>query len=214
MNMTYRCRIFHCTILWKGSVTMKKEVLVFIFDGYADWESAYICSELNGNGAETDYVVKTLSLNKEPKLSMGGFRILPDYSVSDYPENFELLLLIGGYAWMENKNDGIKPVVEYAVEHHIPVGAICNAANFMAENGYLDNIKHSGNTLEYMKSQAPHYNGISNFIEKQAVCDSGIITANGTGSLEFAREIMICLKFKSVEKIDEWYRFNKLGFYK
>ena len=26
---------------------MKKEVLVFIFDGYADWESAYICSELN-----------------------------------------------------------------------------------------------------------------------------------------------------------------------
>ncbi len=98
MNMTYRCRIFHCRIFWKGSVTMKKEVLVFIFDGYADWESAYICSELNGNGAETDYVVKTLSLNKEPKLSMGGFRILPDYSISDYPENFELLLLIGGYA--------------------------------------------------------------------------------------------------------------------
>lgn len=80
----------------------------------------------------------------------------------------------------ENKNDGVKPVVEYAVEHHIPVGAICNAANFMAENGYLDNIKHSGNTLEYMKSQAPHYKGDNNFIEKQAVCDSGIITANGT----------------------------------
>lgn len=26
---------------------MKKEVLVFIFDGYADWESPYICCELN-----------------------------------------------------------------------------------------------------------------------------------------------------------------------
>lgn len=209
--MTDRCHLFYCTIIKKGSVTMKKEVLVFIFDGYADWESAYICSELNG--PETDYIVKTLSLDKEPKISMGGFRIIPDYSVSDYPKNFEMLLLTGGYAWMEQKNNDVKPVVEYAVRHHILVGAICNAANFMAENGYLNDIKHTGNTLEYMKSQAPHYNGDSNFIEKQAVCDSGIITANGTASLEFAREIMLYLNLKSVEKIDEWYKFNKLGFY-
>ena len=207
--MTYRCHLFRCIILKKGSVTMKKEVLVFIFDGYADWESAYICSELNGS--ETDYIVKTLSLDKEPKISMGGFRIIPDYSVSDYPKNFEMLLLIGGYAWMEQKNNAIQPVVEYAVQHHIPVAAICNAANFMAENGYLDNIRHSGNTLDYMKSQAPHYNGDCNFLEKQAVCDSDIITANGTASLEFAKEIMLYLNVKPIEKIDEWYKFNKLG---
>ena len=209
--MTYRCHLFRCTILKKGSVTMKKEILVFIFDGYADWESAYICSELNG--PETDYIVKTLSLDKEPKISMGGFRIIPDYTVSDYPQKFEMLLLIGGHAWMEQKNNAIQPVVEYAIKHHILVAAICNAANFMAENGYLDNIKHSGNTLTYMKSQAPHYKGDSNFIEEQAVCGSNIITANGTASLEFAREIMLYLNVKPAEKIDEWYKFNKLGFY-
>ncbi|NMM62994.1 glutamine amidotransferase [Clostridium sp. P21] len=191
---------------------MKKEVLVFIFNGYADWESAYICSELNE--LETDYIVKTLSLDKEPKISMGGFRIIPDYDISDYPKNFSMLLLIGGYAWMKQKNNAILPVVEHAVKHHISVAAIRNAANFMAENGYLDTIRHSGNTLEYMKSQAPHYKGDSNFLQKQAVCDSDIITANGTASLEFAREIMLYLKLKSVEKIDEWYKFNKLGFYK
>ncbi|WP_242982100.1 MULTISPECIES: type 1 glutamine amidotransferase family protein [unclassified Clostridium] len=211
IKMTYRCHLFHCTILTKGSVTMKKEILVFIFDGYADWESAYICSELNV--AETNYIVKTLSLDKETKISMGGFRIIPDYSVSDYPKKFEMLLLIGGYAWMEHKNNEIKPVVEYAVKHHIPVAAICNAANFMAENGYLDNIRHTGNTIEFMRSQAPHYKGDSNFIEKQAVCDSDIITANGTASLEFAKEIMLHLDVKPVEKINEWYRFNRLGFY-
>ena len=190
---------------------MKKEILVLIFDGYADWESAYICSELNG--AETDYIVKTISIDKEPKVSMGGFRIIPDYSVIDHPKNFEMLLLIGGYAWSEQKNNAIKPVVEHAVQNHIPVAAICNATNFMAEDGYLDNIKHSGNILEYMKSQAPHYNGDSNFIERQAVCDSGIITANGTAALEFAKEIMLYLNVKTVEEIDEWYRFKKLGFY-
>ncbi|MBX4265473.1 type 1 glutamine amidotransferase family protein [Clostridium estertheticum] len=190
---------------------MKKEILVFIFDGYADWESSYICCELNS--PETDYIVKTLSLDKDPKISMGGFRIIPDYSVSDYPKKFDMLLLIGGFAWMEQKNNAVQSVVEYAVQHHIPVGAICNAVNFMAENGYLDDIRHSGNTLEFMKSQSPHYKGDCNFVENQAVCDSDIITANGTASLEFAREIMLYLNLKPVEKIDEWYKFNKLGFY-
>ena len=36
---------------------MKKEILVFIFDGYADWEPAYVCAELNSS--DTDYVVRT-----------------------------------------------------------------------------------------------------------------------------------------------------------
>ncbi len=190
---------------------MKKEVLVFIFDGYADWESAYICAELNS--PESEYIVKTLSLDKDPKISMGGFRVIPDYSVSDYPENFAMLLLIGGYAWMEQKNNAIQPMVEYAAQQHIPVAAICNAVNFMADSGYLDTIKHTGNTLAYMKAQAPHYKGDCNFLEQQAVCDSDIITANGTASLEFARKIMLCLNAKTAPEIDEWYKMNKLGFY-
>lgn len=190
---------------------MKKEVLVFIFNGYADWEPAYICSELNSS--ETEYTVKTLSLDKKPKISMGGFQVLPDYSVDDFPSDFSLLILSGGLAWMEQKNNAVLPVVDYAVKRHIPVGAICDAANFMAENGYLDKIRHSGNTLKYMKSQAPHYMGEQNFIEKQAVCDSNIITANGSGTLEFAKEILLLLKAKPKNNILEWYSLNKFGFY-
>lgn len=114
---------------------------------------------------------------------------------------------------MEQKNNAVLPLVDYAVKHHIPVGAICNAANFMAENGYLDNIKHSGNTLEFMKSQAPHYKGEKHFIERQAVCDANIITSNGSGVLEFTREILSLLKAKPETKILEWYHLNKIGFY-
>lgn len=191
---------------------MKKEVLVFIFDGYADWEPAYICSELNS--PETEYTVKTLSLDKQPKISIGGFRVLPDYSVDDFPRGFSLLILSGGLAWKDRKNDAVLPVVDYAVTNHIPVGAICNAATFMAENGYLDNIRHSGNTLEYMKSQAPQYMGEKHFIEKQAVCDSNIITANGSATLEFAKEILLLLKAKPENAILEWYNLHKSGFYR
>jgi putative intracellular protease/amidase len=191
---------------------MKKEVLVFIFDGYADWESAYVCSELSE--PETGYVIKTLSLDKEPKTSMGGFRVLPDYSVADFPEDFGMLILTGGYAWMKQLNNAVLPVVEYAIKKQIPLGAICNAANFMAENGYLNHSSHSGNTLEFMKSQAPHYRGDKHFVEQQAVSASSIATANGSASLDFAKEILLLLKAKPETAVLEWYNLHKSGFYR
>ena len=75
--MTYRCHLFCCRIGKESEADeMKKEVLVFIFDGYADWESAYVCAELND--PETEYIVKTLSLDKQEKISMvlAGERLL------------------------------------------------------------------------------------------------------------------------------------------
>lgn len=190
---------------------MNKEVLVFIFDGYADWEGAFICPELLESKA--GYVIRTISLDKNPKISMGGFRVIPDYSVDDFPADFHILILLGGKAWMSQANDAVLPVAEYADEHGIPIAAICNAANFMAEHGFLDHRKHTGNTVEFMKSQAPHYAGEQYFLEEQAVCDSNMVTANGSASLEFAREILRCLKVKPEHEIAEWYRLHKEGFY-
>ena len=136
-----------------------KQILVFIFDGYADWEPAYVCAQLNAPG--TGYAVKTIGLDRAPKVSMGGFRVTPAFTVADYPRD-EL------------------------VRCHIPVAAICNAVNFLAENGFLDQRRHTGNTLPFLKSQAPHYKGEAYFVEAEAVCDNGILTANGFGALELA----------------------------
>ena len=71
-----------------------KQILVFIFDGYADWEPAYVCAQLNAPG--TGYAVKTIGLDRAPKVSMGGFRVTPDFTVADYPRDAGLLLLTGG----------------------------------------------------------------------------------------------------------------------
>lgn len=83
----------------------------------------------------------------------------------------------------------------------------------MAENGFLNEVKHSGNSLEYLKSQAPHYKGDHNFLEQQAVCDANIITANGSGALEFAMKILMLLNVKSKQNIMNWYNLHKFGFY-
>lgn len=189
---------------------MKKEILVFIFDGYADWECAYICSELNK--LEDKYVVKTIGVDREPKKSMGGFTVIPDYSIDECPSDFEMILLIGGEAWEQKKNNSIKAVVDYAIKKNILVAAICGATIFLGEEGYLDEVKHTSNTLDYLKAYAPSYRGTKNYIERQAVNDRNIITANGTATLELAREIMIYLDAKPKKNINEWYEFNKKGF--
>ena len=190
---------------------MKKLALIYISDSFADHEPPYLSIALNAN--DSPYICKTVSLNLEPKTSMGGFRVIPDYSIENCPMDFSLLMLCGGMSWLSQVNEPVLKLVKHAVDNNIPVGAICNACNFMAEHGFLDNIKHTGNTLEFIKSQAPHYKGESNFVEQQAVCDGNIVTANGTAVLEFTREVLKLIKFKKDEEVDDFYNQYKLGFY-
>ena len=188
---------------------MKKEILVFIFDGFADWECAYVCPELRGAG----FTVKTVAKDREFCTSMGGLRVVPDYTVDDFPADFSLLLLPGGNTWLDQGNRAILPVAEHAMSRGIPVAAICNACNFLAECGYLDHIRHTGNTAAFIKSQSPHYEGAALYQDVQAICDSHVVTANGTSALEFTREILLLLAARPKEEIDNWYWLQKNGYY-
>lgn len=67
-------------------------------------------------------------------------------------------------------------------------------------------------SAEFMKAQAPHYKEDKIFQEEQAGCDSNIITANGSTTLEFAKKILELLEVKSEQARLEWYRLNKSGF--
>ena len=55
---------------------MKKEILFVLLKDFADWEGAYIAPNLNAGvepGSESKYIVKTVSVRKEPVVSIGGF---------------------------------------------------------------------------------------------------------------------------------------------
>ena len=110
-----------------------------------------------------------------------------------------------------NNNYTFQELIPY-LENKILVGAICDGATFMADNGYLDNISHTGNSLSHLKEKAPKYNGEWLFKEKQAIYDNNIITANGTAPLEFVREILLALNMLGGKnKVDEWYNLYKQG---
>lgn len=194
----------------------KKEIIFVLLNEFADWEGAYIstCLRLGVKpGSPIRYTVKTMSVTKDPIISIGGFKVLPDYGLNDMPEDYAGLILIGGMNWFSPEAAPIAPLVEKAVNENKLVGGICNASVFLGMNGFLNNAKHTSNGLDYMKQYAGEkYTGESNYINKQAVRDRNVVTANGTAPLEFCREILYVLDADTQEAIEESYQHYKDGF--
>lgn len=193
---------------------MRKQILFVILEQYADWEAAYLSSAIYMLGGE-HFEVKTVSLTKDLVSSIGGFHVVPDYSIDSVPSDYEALILIGGMAWRNEKANKIKPLVEKCLENGKVLGGICDASAFLGTVGALNKVNHTSNDLNEIKKWAGKaYTGEEKYIMEQAVCDKNIITANGTAPLEFAKEVLLALKAAPEVKIMEWYNFHKLGYYK
>lgn len=196
---------------------MKKEVILAFLNDYADWEIAFIAPLLNG-GTEpgrSKYSIKTFSITSEPVVSIGGLRVLPDYDIDSLPDDYAGIILVGGMSWFTPETKKLIPVIMDAASKGKMIAGICNASVFLGSLGLLNNIRHTSNTLEYLKLFAgPEYCGEDYYENRQSVRDGNIITANGTAYLEFCRDILYALEADTEEKIEESYRFYKEGFYK
>ncbi len=192
---------------------MKKTILFVILDQYADWEAAYITSAITMLG-QGNYDIKTVSLKKDYVLSIGGFKVIPDYDIKSIPADYEALILIGGMTWRNESSKQVKTLVEDCHKKGKVLGGICDASTFLGKIGVLNNVNHTSNDLNDLKQWAGSaYKGEAKYIAKQAVSDKNIITANGTAAMEFAKEVLLALNIASEEKIMEWYNFHKLGCY-
>ena len=139
--------------------------------------------------------------------------MLPDYSFDTMPEDYAALVLIGGFGWATPIADKVVPIVKHAIEKGKIIGAICNAASFMAKHGFLNNVKHTGNGLDQLKIWGgENYTNANGYVNAQAVSDANIVTANGSATLEFAKELLLLLENDTPERIEMYYQFNKQGF--
>ncbi|RDU38165.1 glutamine amidotransferase [Neobacillus piezotolerans] len=193
------------------SQTGEKEILIVLLEEFADWEVSYVAAFLNSS---EEYVTKTVGVSEGVIKSIGGVHVLPDYTLESVPENFYGLILIGGNSWRKPLNNNVIPLVEKALTRNIPVGAICDATVFMGANGWLNEIKHTSNDLNVLKNYAKeNYRNEMNYVLEQAVTDGKIVTANGTASIEFAKEILNLLEAYPKEQINQLIDFHKLGYY-
>lgn len=194
---------------------MKKEILFILLNDFADWEGAYIAPNLNCGvepGSESKYVVKTVAMTEAPVVSIGGFKVLPDYDINNIPDDYAGIILIGGMSWLTPEAEAIVPLVKDAIKNGKLVAGICNASVFLGKHGFLNEVNHTSNGVEYLKNYAGiNYTGESYYINEPAVRSGNIITANGFAALEFCREILYALEADTLQKIERSYRMNKTG---
>lgn len=186
-----------------------KEVLLILTDRWADWEASFAIAEVN---SVPEYAVRTIAVDKSPKASIGGIRADIDYMISEYQitPDVAMVILSGGFSWKESRHEEIAAFLRKAEGMNIPIAAICGATVFLGKHGFLDRRRHTGDNLErFLKEKG--YGGKEYYVPAQLVADQGVITANETAAVEFAREIFRILRIDAEDEIEKWYAHYKHG---
>ncbi|TYS59881.1 glutamine amidotransferase [Sutcliffiella horikoshii] len=192
-----------------------KSAYLYAFHTMSDWEYSYLIAELNtGRYFKKDFPplnIVTIGTTKETITTMGGLKITPDLSFDQCSfKKGDLIILPGGLTWGETAQHPILQKIGEALETGTIVAAICGATEALANLGYLDNRKHTGNNLDYLKMVCPTYKGEKFYdTEQPATSSDNLITASGIAPLEFAREVLKKLEVLSPETLNAWYQLNK-----
>lgn len=188
---------------------MKKKIIVYLFDGFSDWEIAYFTPEIKKSDR---FELIYCSENGQEVCSMGGLRVTPQLSLSEIKmDDLELIVLPGGTFW---ENPGVTPIDDFiknAFQEQKPIAAICGATIYLARMGMLNEVNHTSNDLNYLKMVAPEYTGEQNYINAPATTGQNIITACGIAPIEFAQEIFRKIALYDEPSIKKWFDLFKHG---
>ncbi|MDO5129189.1 MAG: DJ-1/PfpI family protein [Prevotellaceae bacterium] len=193
-----------------------KKVLYVLLPQFAEHELPYLTQPLRSDAMamkeNPKYENKIVAESMEPVEAISGFRVLPDHTFDNIPDDYAALVLIGGYGWKSEAAERVAPLVADAISKGRIVGAICNAASWMASKGFLNSIRHTGNGIEQLQLWGGEvYTNAVGYVNAQVVSDKNIVTANGSASLDFACEILALLKNDEPKEIEMYKTFYKMG---
>jgi putative intracellular protease/amidase len=191
-------------------------IYVYVLDTLADWELGYITSELHsGRFFKKDaerVSLKTVSYSKEPIHTMGGLTVIPDCLIDDIAvKETSVLLLPGADTWSDPKHSAIIKQASELLSLGAIVGAICGATVALANFGLLDNRRHTSNGRGFLEMFSPAYNGQDLYVDKPSVADNNLITANPTGALLWAKQIIEHLGVFQANTLEFWYEYFSTG---
>lgn len=191
-------------------------IYVYVLETLADWELGYVTSELHSGrffkkGAER-VLLKTVSYSKEPIHTMGGLTVIPDCLIDDISVNeTSVLLLPGADTWNDPKHGAIIKKASEFLSLGATVGAICGATVALANLGLLDSRQHTSNGQGFLEMFSPAYKGQDYYIDEPCVADNNLITANPTGSLLWAKQIIEHLGVFQSDTLEFWYEYFSAG---
>ncbi|MER0280157.1 type 1 glutamine amidotransferase family protein [Clostridioides difficile] len=191
-----------------------RKVYMYVFDTMSDWEVGYLTAELNTGryfkkGLKPLKVI-TVGVDKNPIITMGGLKVLPEIIIDELNiESNDLLILPGGNTWMSMGHEKILEKSKGALEQGSIVAAICGATLGLAKTGLLDFRNHTSNDLEFLKMVIPSYSGEKYYKMESAVSDENLITASGIAPLEFTIQVLKVLDVFKEEALTSWLNLYK-----
>lgn len=189
------------------------DVLLFVFDGLADWETGYAVAAINNPQHQRvpgRYRVRTVAARPDVVQTMGGIRVVPDLTLSQInAAETAMLILPGGEAWESGGNAEAIATARTFLAAGVPVAAICGATAALARAGLLDTRRHTSNASEYLA--ATQYCGAALYEDAPAVTDDNVVTASGTAPVDFAQHIFRRLDLYPPAVLDAWYGLFKTG---
>ncbi len=183
---------------------------IYVLDTLADWEIAYLTSELNSRR----FLIKTKEINlitigktPDPITTMGGIKIIPETTIekADFKEG-DFLIIPGSDKWLSGEHHEIIELTEKLIDKNVNIAAICAATAALANRGILNNRKHTSGGKDFLKIFCPNYKGDDNYVEKAAVADRNLITATGLAPVDFTYEILRKMEVMKPEVLENWYQ--------
>lgn len=195
-----------------------KNIVFIILDEFADWEAAFLSSGLNDENITKRYSTSYASIDRNMKKSMGNLKVFLDLTLEEIDENdVDGLILIGGKTWRnqteETNNKIIELVKKFKSNPNKVVGAICDAAYFLATNGLLNDRKHIVNSFDEIKDNS-NYTNSKNFVEMESVIDGNLVTAKGDSPVHFAKNVMMALGDIPEKNVNLFFDIYTIGFVK
>jgi putative intracellular protease/amidase len=187
---------------------------LYILDTLADWEIGYLTAELN-SGRFLDKTKKKEPIIKvgatpKPIKTMGGLTVTPDLQVDELQLNADdLLILPGADTWTEPANQKVISLLPENLKKKTTIAAICGATVALANNGLLNDRKHTSNDLGWLKLTCPNYLGEKFYVNQPAVSDDNLITASGFAALEFSYEVFKKTGFMKAQTAEAWYQLYR-----
>lgn len=168
-------------------VMAKNTCAAFLFDGFCDGELALVMAALNRAGG---YSLETFSTRGRTVTARSGLRVMPHTSLGNMrPEDFQLLLLPGGYQWEKGDNLEIFPLIRAILGRQLLI-AIGSAILALADLGVLDTTPHAAGEPGYIQSYCPDYHGEPFQCREMLVHAGGIITIDSNALTGPAKGIL------------------------
>lgn len=186
-----------------------KKIIVYLPDGFADWEGAFLLPEL----MQTKTPFMTVSEDGQPITSIGGLKVTPDGALTDLSiDQIGGLVMIGSDTWWKlDQNLKVLALAKELSQREVLVAGICAASSAMGRAGLLNSHKHTSNDISSLKRWGEAYLGEHNYQNKLATTDGHLITASGNAPIEFTFEIIRFLKMLNEENSQHWFGMYKSG---